>query len=71
VLQIRQNEKDTPAKAENEVLSKTMDYLDVFARFRTQDVVENVEGLLKAHQRKGELEDFERAQLGRLALFMD
>ena len=69
VLQIRSQEKDGgPARPEGEVLSKTMEYLEIFARFRVQDVVENVEGLLKGHQRMGEVEDFERAQVGGLFL---
>jgi DNA-directed RNA polymerase II subunit RPB4 len=63
VLQVRSQEKDGH-KPEGEVLSKTMEYLDVFARFKMQEIVENVEVYLKSHQSKGEVEEFERAQLG-------
>jgi len=53
----RKNVNDT------EMLVKTMDYLDHFARFKRKENVEAVERLLSAHQ---ELAKFERAQLGSL-----
>ncbi|PMD26901.1 hypothetical protein NA56DRAFT_591672 [Hyaloscypha hepaticicola] len=48
---------------ETEMLSKTRDYLDHFARFKRKENVEAVERLLSAHK---ELAKFERAQLGSL-----
>ncbi|KAI9740373.1 MAG: RNA polymerase B [Cirrosporium novae-zelandiae] len=48
---------------ETEVLLKTQDYLDVFARFKQKENTEAVERLLSQH---GELEPFERSQLGSL-----
>ncbi|MCJ1370288.1 RNA polymerase B [Loxospora ochrophaea] len=48
---------------ETEVLMKTQDYLDVFARFKGKQTVEAVERVLATHQ---ELEYFERSQLGSL-----
>ncbi|KAI9743489.1 MAG: RNA polymerase B [Claussenomyces sp. TS43310] len=53
----RKNVNDT------EMLVKTIDYLDHFARFKRKENVEAVERLLSAHQ---ELAKFERAQLGTL-----
>ncbi|KAI0141355.1 HRDC-like protein [Pestalotiopsis sp. NC0098] len=47
----------------NEMLTKTMDYLDNFARFQKKENVEAVERLLSAHK---EFHKFERAQLGTL-----
>ncbi|KAF7526367.1 hypothetical protein G7054_g10812 [Neopestalotiopsis clavispora] len=44
----------------NEMLTKTMDYLDNFARFQKKENVEAVERLLSAHK---EFHKFERAQL--------
>jgi len=46
-----------------EVLIKTQDYLDVFARFKQKENIEAVERMLAAHD---ELELFERSQLGSL-----
>lgn len=43
------------------MLTKTMDYLDNFARFQKKENVEAVERLLSAHK---EFHKFERAQLG-------
>jgi hypothetical protein len=43
------------------ILTKTMDYLDHFARFKRKENVEAVERLLSSHK---ELAKFERAQLG-------
>ncbi|CZR65869.1 related to DNA-directed RNA polymerase II chain [Phialocephala subalpina] len=48
---------------ETEMLVKTTDYLDHFARFKRKENVEAVERLLSAHK---ELAKFERAQLGSL-----
>jgi len=48
---------------ETEILNKTTDYLDHFARFKRKENVEAVERLLSAHK---ELAKFERAQLGSL-----
>lgn len=48
---------------ETEMLMKTTDYLDNFARFKRKENVEAVERLLSAHK---ELAKFERAQLGSL-----
>ncbi|KAK2629490.1 hypothetical protein QTJ16_000310 [Diplocarpon rosae] len=48
---------------ETELLVKTTDYLDHFARFKRKENVEAVERLLSAHK---ELAKFERAQLGSL-----
>ncbi|KAI1845298.1 hypothetical protein JX265_005455 [Neoarthrinium moseri] len=47
----------------NEMLTKTVDYLDNFARFQKKENVEAVERLLGAHK---EFHKFERAQLGNL-----
>ncbi|KAI0478688.1 RNA polymerase Rpb4 [Xylariaceae sp. FL0804] len=48
---------------ETEMLSKTIDYLDAFSRFKKKENVEAVERLLSAHK---EFHKFERAQLGSL-----
>ncbi|MCJ1474315.1 RNA polymerase B [Lambiella insularis] len=48
---------------ETEVLIKTQDYLDVFARFKQKENIEAVERMLAT---KDELELFERSQLGSL-----
>ncbi|KAM0313814.1 hypothetical protein ACHAO8_005205 [Botrytis cinerea] len=48
---------------ETEILSKTQEYLDHFARFKRKENVEAVERLLGS---RGELAKFERAQLGSL-----
>ncbi|KAI1373633.1 RNA polymerase Rpb4 [Hypoxylon crocopeplum] len=48
---------------ETVVLSKMIDYLDTFARFKKKENVEAVERLLSSHK---ELHKFERAQLGSL-----
>lgn len=42
-------------------LSKTSDYLEVFARFKDEENIKAVERLLNSHT---ELEMFERSQLG-------
>ncbi|KAI1336444.1 RNA polymerase Rpb4 [Xylariaceae sp. FL0016] len=48
---------------ETEMLTKTVDYLDAFSRFKKKENVEAVERLLSAHK---EFHKFERAQLGSL-----
>jgi DNA-directed RNA polymerase II subunit RPB4 len=53
--------KDRKDRNETEVLNKTLDYLDAFARFKQKENVEAVERLLSAHK---ELTKFERAQIG-------
>jgi DNA-directed RNA polymerase II subunit RPB4 len=45
------------------ILTKTIDYLDAFARFKQKENVEAVERLLGSHT---ELSKFERAALGSL-----
>ncbi|KAI1180507.1 HRDC-like protein [Nemania sp. FL0916] len=45
---------------ETEMLSKTIDYLDAFSRFKKKENVEAVERLLSSHR---EFHKFERAQL--------
>ncbi|KAH8796431.1 HRDC-like protein [Hyaloscypha finlandica] len=47
----------------NELLPRTLNYLDTFARFKKKENVEAVERLLNAHP---ELAKFEKAQLGSL-----
>jgi DNA-directed RNA polymerase II subunit RPB4 len=42
-------------------LTKTLDYLEVFARFKDEENIKAVERLLNSHT---ELEMFERSQLG-------
>lgn len=46
-------------------LTKTIDYLDVFARFKDQENIKAAERLLNSH---AEMEMFERSQLGESAL---
>lgn len=46
---------------EPENLTKTLDYLEVFARFKDEENIKAVERLLNSHT---ELEMFERSQLG-------
>lgn len=53
--------KDRKDRNETDVLVKTLDYLDSFARFKQKENVEAVERLLSAHK---ELTKFERAQIG-------
>lgn len=43
-------------------LTKTLDYLDIFARFKDEENIKAVERLLNSHT---ELEMFERSQLGK------
>jgi len=49
------------AVQETETLVKTMDYLDMFARFKQNENITAVERLLAG---RAELEPFERSQLG-------
>ena len=53
--------KDRKDRNETEVLNKTLDYLDAFARFKQKENVEAVERLLSGRK---ELTKFERAQIG-------
>ena len=53
----------TAALTRSRVLTKTVDYLDAFARFKRKENVEAVERLLASHT---ELTKFERAALGSL-----
>lgn len=53
--------KDRKDRNETDVLNKTLDYLDAFARFKEKENVEAVERLLSARK---ELTKFERAQIG-------
>ncbi|KHE85834.1 hypothetical protein GE21DRAFT_1348193 [Neurospora crassa] len=55
--------KDRKDRNETDVLNKTLDYLDAFARFKQKENVEAVERLLSARK---ELTKFERAQIGSL-----
>ncbi|KFY10529.1 hypothetical protein V492_04971 [Pseudogymnoascus sp. VKM F-4246] len=59
----RKMDKDSKRVNDSEMLNKTLEYLDHFARFKRKENVEAVERLLSAHQ---ELAKFERAQLGSL-----
>ncbi|EGS23349.1 uncharacterized protein CTHT_0010170 [Thermochaetoides thermophila DSM 1495] len=62
---IAKRRKDAKGRPINEtdVLIKTLEYLDAFARFKQKENVEAVERLLSAHK---ELTKFERAQIGSL-----
>ena len=51
----------------NRMLTKTLDYLDAFARFKEKESVEAVERLLSTQKN---LQKFERAQLGMLILYV-
>jgi len=59
--------KDRKDRNETDVLNKTLDYLDAFARFKQKENVEAVERLLSAHK---ELTKFERAQIGSFLFFL-
>ncbi|KFY83853.1 hypothetical protein V500_09849 [Pseudogymnoascus sp. VKM F-4518 (FW-2643)] len=59
----RKMDKDPRRANDSEMLNKTLEYLDHFARFKRKENVEAVERLLSAHP---ELAKFERAQLGSL-----
>lgn len=49
------------ATKETETLVKTQDYLDVFARFKQQENIHQVDQLLKDRM---DMENFEKSQLG-------
>ena len=49
------------------MLTKTLDYLDAFARFKEKESVEAVERLLSTQKN---LQKFERAQLGMIILYV-
>ena len=59
--------KDRKDRNETDVLNKTLDYLDAFARFKQKENVEAVERLLSARK---ELTKFERAQIGMFFRFL-
>jgi hypothetical protein len=54
-------EKREAKNGNGRMLTKTVDYLDAFSRFKKKENVEAVERLLSAHK---EFHKFERAQLG-------
>lgn len=58
---VSKRRNDRKGFQESEILTKTVDYLDAFARFKQKENVEAVERLLSSH--KG-LSKFERAQIG-------
>jgi DNA-directed RNA polymerase II subunit RPB4 len=58
--------KDRKDRNETDVLVKTLDYLDSFARFKQKENVEAVERLLSAQK---ELTKYERAQIGGCPFF--
>ena len=60
---MRNHKHNTNTGLSARMLTKTMDYLDNFARFQKKENVEAVERLLSAHK---EFHKFERAQLGTL-----
>lgn len=59
--------KDRKDRNETDVLNKTLDYLDAFARFKEKENVEAVERLLSSHK---ELTKFERAHIGWFFFFL-
>ncbi|RYP92475.1 hypothetical protein DL770_001421 [Monosporascus sp. CRB-9-2] len=63
VLSEGAKEEDIGHGSEVSMLTKTVDYLDAFSRFKKKENVEAVERLLSAHK---EFHKFERAQLGSL-----
>lgn len=65
-MDINNDEDDEDFSDTNEVLRKTQEYLSMFARFRNEQTVSAVEGLLKAPD-MSDLHPFEVAQLGSLA----
>jgi DNA-directed RNA polymerase II subunit RPB4 len=62
---LAKRKKDRKDRNETEILNKTLDYLDAFARIKGKENVEAAERLLSARK---ELTKFERAQIGRLCL---
>jgi DNA-directed RNA polymerase II subunit RPB4 len=59
---LAKRKKDRKDRNETEILNKTLDYLDAFARIKGKENVEAAERLLSARK---ELTKFERAQIGR------
>ncbi|KAB5536625.1 HRDC-like protein [Coniochaeta sp. 2T2.1] len=60
---LAKRKKDRKDRNETEILNKTLDYLDAFARIKGKENVEAAERLLSARK---ELTKFERAQIGSL-----
>ncbi len=61
---VMEHRRKTARKVEEtEMLVKTQDYLDTFARFKQKENIEAVERLLAS---RAEFEPFERSQLGEL-----
>lgn len=58
---LAKRKKDRKDRNETEILNKTLDYLDAFARIKGKENVEAAERLLSARK---ELTKFERAQIG-------
>lgn len=58
---VSKRRNDRKGFQESEILTKTVDYLDAFARFKQKENVEAVERLLSSHKM---LNKFERAQIG-------
>lgn len=58
---VSKRRNDRKGFQESEILTKTVDYLDAFARFKMKENVEAVERLLSSHKM---LNKFERAQIG-------
>ncbi|KAI9847186.1 MAG: RNA polymerase B [Sclerophora amabilis] len=63
VVMENRKQKQQREVQDTEMLIKTQDYLEVFARFKQKENIEAVERLLVAHE---DLEHFERSQLGSL-----
>ncbi|RMJ27477.1 polymerase II [Aspergillus sp. HF37] len=64
INKVLENKRGGEGKYEEpENLTKTLDYLEVFARFKDEENIKAVERLLNAHT---DLESFERSQLGSL-----
>lgn len=62
VLESRRNQAGGKRPEETETLTKTMDWLNEFARYKTREAIIEVDRLLSGYQ--GRLEGFERSQLG-------
>lgn len=60
---LAKRKKDRKDRNETEILNKTLDYLDAFARIKGKENVEAAERLLSARK---ELTKFERAQIGKI-----
>lgn len=63
VLDKRRNESKTGVIAETPTLTKTQDYLDLFARYKEQKTVQNVDDLLNPFMQTI-FTNIERSQLG-------